>query len=227
MSGKISIIGTSHIAKESVSRIREEIHSQRPDFVAIELDPTRFQELMSHKRKLRKAKLSDIRRIGVFGWLFAIIGAFIQRRLGKQAGEKPGSDMKSAVVAAREVGSQIVLVDRDISITVQRMSKNVPLREKLYLVWFLLFGWIFERKEFKNIQKFDLKKVPSSDVIHKLVIHLKHKFPHLYKVLVTERNKYMARRILFLHNQYPDANILAVVGAGHLEGMKNIFERSK
>jgi len=225
--GSVQVIGTSHIAQESVKAVREKILTEKPDLVTIELDAARFYDLMSPHKKQRRVRLRDISKIGLFGWLFAVIGAFVQKRLGKQTGAKPGSDMKSAVLAARKAGSQIVLIDRSIAETVNRLSKNVPLREKWGLVWFLFFGWIFEKNEMKKLSNFDLKKVPSSRVIHQLVEDFKHRFPNMHKVLVTERDDYMVTRIKLLEKRFPDANILVVIGAGHEEGMKKLLKDNK
>ncbi len=224
--GRIDVIGTSHISEQSVRNLRQKIHLDRPDIVAVELDIVRLQELLRPQHKKRRVSIKDISNLGFFGWLFTIIGSFVQRRLGKRVGAKPGSDMKAAVLAAKEVGAQVVLIDRNIGVTVRRLSKNVPLREKLYLAWFLLFGWILDRKELSKLRKLDLKKVPSATLVREMITDFRHKFPHIYKVLVAERDKYMASRIKLVKNRFPKANIFVVVGAGHVKGLKKVLEHN-
>lgn len=224
---KTEVIGTSHVAEESIEAVRRKIFLEKPDIVTVELDPIRFRDLMSKRKAKRRVRIRDIGRLGLFGWLFAFIGTVVQQRLGRRAGAEPGSDMKAAVLAAREVKSHVVLIDRNIGETVTRLSRKVPAREKLRLVWFLLFGWIFERKELERLNKMDLKKVPKAAVVHELISEFKHKFPNMYKVLVTERDKYMAQRVRFLERRFPGANILVVVGAGHVDGMKRILQHKK
>jgi len=220
--GKIEIIGTSHIAQQSVNELRRKIRFEKPDIVAVELDIARLQDLMSGG-KHRKPKLKDIPKIGLFGWIFAVLGSLVQKRLGKKVGAEPGSDMKAAVVSAREIGSQVVLIDRPIGETIRGMSKKVPMSEKLKLLWFLLFGWIFDPKGVEKLNKFNLKKVPSQKVIHDIIYEFRHKFPSIYKVLVTERDEYMSRRIKFIMKKFPEDTILVVVGAGHIDGMKRLL----
>lgn len=224
---RIEVIGTSHVAEESIEAVRRKIFLEKPNIVTVELDPIRFRDLMSKKKIKRRVRLRDIRRLGFFGWLFAFIGTIVQRKLGKKAGAEPGSDMKAAVLAARGVKSHIVLIDRSIGETVSRLSKTVPLSEKLKLFWFLLFGWIFERKELEKLNKMDLRKVPRAAVVHELISDFKHKFPNMYRVLVTERDTYMAKRIKFLARKFPEAHILVVVGAGHVEGLRKTLDHKK
>ncbi len=222
---KIEIIGTSHIAQQSINALRRKIRFEKPDIVAVELDAVRLQDLL-YSSKRRKIRIRDIRHIGLFGWLFAFIGAFIQKRLGKKAGAVPGSDMKAAVISAREIGSQVALIDRNISLTIRKMSKEVPLKEKFYLVWFIFFGWLFDPKETERLSKIDLKKVPGPAVVQALILDFRHKFPNIYRVLVTERDLYMVRKIRFLRKRFPEARILVVVGAGHVKGLKKLLEHS-
>lgn len=227
MSGKVEIIGTSHIAKESIEKLTAKIDKEKPGLVTVELDKLRYAELMKSHRRPRRVRITDIRRMGFFGWMFAVIGAFAQRRLGQKAGAQPGSDMKAAILAAKKAGSQVALIDRDIAETVYRLSKEVPLREKLYLGWFIFFGWIFARKDMERLNKLDLKKVPSDRVIHELIYDFRHKFPNMYRVLVTERDHHMAARVKMLHQMFPDQNILVVVGAGHVEGITKLLKARK
>ena len=91
----IKIIGTSHISKESVLEIRRAIRLGNPDIVAVELDKGRLFALQNDIN--RKPRISDIPSIGVQGFLFSIIGGWLQKRLGNVVGIKPGSDMLSAV----------------------------------------------------------------------------------------------------------------------------------
>ena len=219
------MIGTSHVAKQSINALKRKILHEKPGVVCVELDPVRLHDLLTGKAR-HKPKLRDIRGLGLFGWLFSTIGARVQKRLGKRAGATPGSDMKAAVLAGRAAGSHVVLIDRNIGVTVRRMSHAVPLREKLRLGWFLLFGWLTHPHEFDKFEKIDLKRVPGPQVVHQLVHELRHKFPNIYKVLVAERNQYMARKVRLVQRKWPQEKILVVVGAGHVEGMKRLLEHN-
>ena len=77
----LTLIGTSHIAKQSLDEVKNTIMAEKPDIIALELDRKRFLALKINKK--RRLKFSDIRRIGIKGFLFNIIGAFVEKKLGK------------------------------------------------------------------------------------------------------------------------------------------------
>ena len=77
----LTIIGTSHIAKQSLQEVENSINKIKPEIIALELDRKRYYSL-THKTK-RKLKLRDIKRIGFKGYLFNLIGAWVEKKLGK------------------------------------------------------------------------------------------------------------------------------------------------
>ena len=92
---KILIVGTSHIAKESVDQVKRVIEQTQPEVVAVELDKGRLASLQ-HPSAKRPSAIQIIRRVGVQGFLFSIIGQWIQQKLGSKVGMDPGKDMLSA-----------------------------------------------------------------------------------------------------------------------------------
>ena len=69
------IIGTSHIAIESIADVKSSILKSRPDIVALELDSLRLNAMLSGRK--RKLSVRDILKLGVKAYLFSIIGAWI------------------------------------------------------------------------------------------------------------------------------------------------------
>ncbi|NTV24020.1 MAG: hypothetical protein HGA85_06660, partial [Nanoarchaeota archaeon] len=45
------------------------------------------------------------------------------------------------------------------------------------------------------------------------------RYPGLYKVLIEDRNRHIAKGLVTLSRDNPNLKILAVVGAGHIEGI--------
>ncbi len=214
--GNIRLVGTSHIARQSVLQVREAITNLKPNIVALELDPKRFASLMSNKRKMR---LKDIRYLGIKGFLFNIIGAAIERKLGKLVKTPPGSEIKAAVESARQVGANIALIDQDISVTLKKLTSSLTWKEKFRFVKELVLA-LFKRSPKIS---FDLRKVPDQKVIQKLTNELKKKYPSVYLSLITERDEHMAKALNKISAEHPQEKILAVVGAGHIEGIiKNL-----
>ena len=91
----LTIIGTSHIAKQSLDDVKIAIEEGKPGIVALELDRKRLPALMSTKKG--KIRIYDIFRVGFKGFMFALIGAWAEKKLGEYVGVAPGSEMKQAV----------------------------------------------------------------------------------------------------------------------------------
>jgi pheromone shutdown-related protein TraB len=211
----LTIIGTSHIAKESIEEIKRHIEANRPDVVALELDRQRFLALTSGKKS--KPNLWAITKIGLNGMIFLLLGQFAQNALGKLVGTKPGSEMLTAIHEARKHNLAIALIDQDIEITLRRFSTQIPLKEKLRIFLDIITGFFPRDDEVKSwgIRRLDLSKVPDEVLIQKLMGVLAARYPSVYRVLVAERNEVMANNLVGLIAANPDKKILAVVGAGH------------
>ncbi|KYK24550.1 hypothetical protein AYK26_03140 [Euryarchaeota archaeon SM23-78] len=205
------IIGTSHIAETSLKEVESVFRKQNPDIVAVELDHNRLYALLHNKKPNYSPAL--IPQLGLKGYLFALIGSFLQQKLGSIVGIKPGSDMLRAVELARDNKKKIALIDRDVRVTLTRLSKAIRWREKLNFFVDLISA------PFSKKMTINLKEVPEKQFIKKALGLLKKRYPGLYKVLVTERNKIMALKLKILMKNYPEQKILCVVGAGHEEDL--------
>jgi pheromone shutdown-related protein TraB len=207
---QLTILGTSHIASESLNKVKETIGKGSYDILALELDSQRLYSLLQKTR--HETHLRDMLKIGVKGYFFGLFGAWAERRLGEMVGMKPGAEMIAAYRLAKKKGMQISLIDQRIDITLKRLSESFTWREKMNFVLDIV-GNIAKRQK----MEFDLRKVPPKDVIQKLIERVKNRYPNLYKVLVTERNEVMAANLATLLQQYPEKKIIAIVGAGHEE----------
>lgn len=211
------IIGTSHIAKESVDEVTRTIEHEKPEVIAIELDRGRLDHLLSPNK--RKMSWKDIRHVGLKGWIFALLGAWAEKKLGQHVGVSPGAEMLTAVRIARQKKIPIALVDQDIRITLKRFSKVLSWKERWRFLVDIVSG-IFKKRQIE----FDLRKVPSEKVIKKLLGQVKKRYPNVYRVLVQERNDVMARNIAILMKLHPGKKVLAVMGAGHEEEMEALIK---
>lgn len=218
----LKIIGTSHIAKESIGKIKTAILSEQPKIVAVELDAGRLPYLFGRKRK---PKISDIKHIGLIGFIFNLIGGVIQRKLGEKVGLAPGADIRVAIRTARKVNAKIYLIDRPIAKSLQRLSETMTFWEKLSFVGYLFGGFLLPAS--KELKRLDLTRVPEDRLIATLTSELNKKFPNIYNVLVRERDKYMAGKIKNLLENYPKEKIIVVVGAGHVRGIKKYLKARK
>lgn len=219
--GNLTVIGTSHIAKDSIKSVKEKILGEKPDIVAVELDHARLHALLTKEKP--KFNAAMIKAMGVTGFAFFIIAGFVQRKLGKLIGAIPGEEMRTAVELARENSIRIALIDQPIGITMKKLSA-IGIGEKLKLVRDLLLGMGGLEKAPKKIKELDLSKTPSSEFIELAMKTVKEKYPRLYKALVTDRNEYMAHALTHLMKSEPDSKIVAVVGAGHEKDIIRILK---
>jgi len=221
------LIGTSHIAKQSLEEVEKAIKEKKPDIVALELDKKRFYALTSNKT--RKIGLKDIRKIGLKGFIFNIIGAWVEKKLGKYVGVKPGSEMLKAISLAKKNKLKIALIDQDIEITLKKLSASITWKEKWNFIVDILKGIFFRKSEMKKygIAKLDLTKVPSKKLIKKLTSEVQKRYPGVYRVLVEERNEIMASNLSKIMEEYPDKLILGVIGAGHEEEMLEMIKKKE
>jgi pheromone shutdown-related protein TraB len=215
----VVIVGTSHIARESLNRINSVFSSFNPDIVCVELDRQRLHALLSNTKP--SYSISSIKDYGLTGYLFIVIGGYIQRKLGNVVGIKPGSDMLSAVNLARSNSKRLELIDQDISITIKEFSRRFTFKEKMRLVVDIL------RSPFSKRMRIDLSKVPHEDLIRQLMQQLKSRYPNLYAVLIDDRNKIMARRIFRFSFKEPQKRILVVIGAGHEQDMLALIKKEE
>ena len=216
----LKIIGTSHISKHSVIEIEKSIEELEPGIVTIELDKQRLHQLMNEDKN-QKINYRSIRQVGLKGFVFAIIASWMSKKLGKLVGMTPGADMKHAVICASKQKIPIALIDQNIQITLKRLSKFMTWKEKWNFVADIFKGLILPKKQMKNygLENFDLTKVPAEELISKILINVKKRYPTIYKVLIEERNEFMAKRLIKLMKKDPQMTIISVVGAGHKEGM--------
>ena len=221
---QIILLGTSHIAEESVAAIKQALAKHEPGMVAVELDEGRLDALI-HKRR-RASFFQLVPQVGITGAVFAALGGYVQKKLGAHVGVLPGADMLAAVRSAQKKKLPVFLIDQPIEITLRHFSTAFTFREKLRLLGDIILAVFFPRRQMKQCGLFtlDLSKVPPKKLIERLIREIKKRYPSLYRVLIHERNEYMAYQLVRLAHQHPDTKILAVVGAGHEEGMKKMLK---
>jgi len=214
----LMVIGTSHIAKQSLEDVKKAIEGWKPDIVALELDRRRLHSLFKKPGKIR---IYDVKRVGIKGFIFSLIGAWAEKKLGKMVGVAPGSEMKKAVMLAKKNGMKIAMIDQDIEVTLRRFSQSLTWKEKWNFIADIVKA-IFVRK---GIVEFDLTKVPSKKVIKKLIDQVKKRYPNVYKVLIEERNNVMAQNLRKIMEMHPEKKILAIIGAGHEDDILSLIKK--
>jgi pheromone shutdown-related protein TraB len=220
----IALVGTSHIAKQSIEDIKDAFNEVTPDIIAIELDEPRLHGLIAKSRGHTRSSIrfSDVFKIGIKGVIFSLIGSYVEEKLGQSVGVSPGTDMLTAYNLARQNRKQLALIDQDIGITLKKLSKSISWREKWHFLVDIFKAVVLRKKE---VESFDLETVPSKKIISKMIAKVKMRYPNIYKILVKERNEYMGKKLALIMKHNPNERILAVIGAGHEEEMLDIIKQ--
>ena len=218
----IILVGTAHISKDSVEEVKQVIEEHKPDIVAVELCKRRYESI-SNKNQWENTPISKLLNSSNAYLLLAqtFLGS-IQRKLGKEYGVDPGSEMIAAMDEAKKQGLDVALVDRDITVTLRRAWKRMGFREKFRLAWEFLKALIgYDQEELEEV---DLEKLMDQDVISVMMEEFGEIAPSITEVLINERDKYIAKKIL---EESKKGKVVGVVGAGHLNGIQKYLQKEK
>src|SRR3989344_74424 len=144
----ISIIGTSHIARESVEEIKQYSESKKPEIVAVELDAQRAEGLLRHQKT--SVSIKDITKIGVKGFVFVKVGQFVQGKLGQLVGSDPGSEMRTAILEAKKRQLIVAFIDQPIQKTLQAFSKSLSWKERIQFAGDIVKGIFSGKKQLQE-----------------------------------------------------------------------------
>ncbi|HXV75225.1 MAG TPA: TraB domain-containing protein, partial [Candidatus Polarisedimenticolaceae bacterium] len=209
---EIVLVGTAHVSRESAELVRRVIEEERPDRVCIELDEQRYRAL-TQKTNWEKLDLKQLIRTKQLTTLLAnLLLASYQKRLGLKLGVMPGTELLEADATARELGIPVSLCDRNVRVTVLRAWRSMSWWKKNMLLAGLLAGMFGEH----DLSEDDLRELRRRDVLSELINELAREMPVLKRVLIDERDHYLAQKI----RAGEGGRIVAVVGAGHLDGVE-------
>jgi pheromone shutdown-related protein TraB len=205
------VVGTAHISRESAELVREVIERERPDVVCLELDRQRYEALSNPTRWDALDVKQLIRDRQLAALMANLMLAAYQKKLGVALGVKPGSELLEAGRAAEALGIPVRLCDRDVRVTLRRAWSALSLWKKSLLLSTLLTS-MFDRPE---LSEDDLRELRQQDVLSRMMAELAAQLPALKRVLIDERDAYLAERM----REAPGRRVLAVVGAGHVAGV--------
>ena len=216
---RFTLVGTAHISRESVDLVRDVIEGEEPDCVCLELDAQRY-EALSREQRWEDLDLRQVIRERHLATLMAnlILGSY-QKRLGQQLGVTPGSELLEAGRTAEEKGIPIALCDRDIRVTLRRAWHALSPWRKLMLV----STFVASAFDSPELTEDELRRIRQQDVLSELMAELGEHMPDLKRVLIDERDAYLARKILDAEGEH----VVAVVGAGHVQGMLTALEERR
>jgi pheromone shutdown-related protein TraB len=212
---KIILLGTAHISRESTQLVADVIEQERPDTVCVELCQSRYQSIRQKERWQNTDIIKVIREKKSFLLLSNLLLASFQKRIARKLNIEPGQEMIQAIESGDAVDAAIHLADRDIRITLSRTWRIMGFWNKLKL----LFQLILSVGQVDEISEQDIEKMKQEDVLETLLSEIGKSFPVVRNILIDERDQYLAHKI----KTAPGKKIIAIVGAGHIVGIKKYW----
>ena len=205
----LRLVGTAHISSTSVALVRQQIEDWGPDLVAVELCESRKASLLEPE-VLENEDLLKILNDGKSHMILLQSAlAAEQRRMGIAEGEKPGAELLAAIEAAEAADVPVELVDRDVVITLRRAWSKMGLREK----WRVMDAFLWQEDDDETSVE---ELLEDSDMLSNLMEEAREVAPGAGSVLIDERDAFIAGRLQQIRGK---GKVLAVVGAGHLNGV--------
>ncbi len=218
---EIVLLGTAHVSRASAEAVARELEGGRFDAVAVELCPSRYQGLLEPGRLAETDLVQVVRRRRAFSVAATLaLGAF-QQRLAEQLGIEPGAEMRRAVELARAGGLPVLLVDREIGVTLRRVYHAVPWWRRLGLVA-ALGASVVSREQ---VSEAEIERLKEGDMLEAAFSEFRHRAPGIFRALIEERDAYMAARLRQECAKADRRRILVVLGAGHLAGVARALEQ--
>ena len=214
---EITLIGTAHVSRESADLVGQVIEEEKPDTVCVELCQSRYQSITQKNRWQNSDLIKVIKEKKAFLLLSNLMLAYFQKKIGRKLGIKPGEEIMRAIQAAEVVGAPIHLADRDIRTTLARTWHLMGLWTKIKL----LAQFLSSVGELGDIKEEDIEKMKRKDVLETLLSEIGESFPEIRRILIDERDQYLAHKI----RNAPGKRIVAVVGAGHVPGVQRYWEK--
>lgn len=217
-----TLLGTAHVSPASVAAVKSMAGSGDYDTIAVELCPARHQAL-TRQQQWRDMDLFRIIREKKAGLVMAslALGAY-QRRIAEQFGIEPGAELKAAADAAEAAGLPLQLIDRDLATTLKRSYRAVPWYKRILLTTGMVLGTVSS----EEIDEEQIEKLKEGDILESVFTEFAQQSPELYTALIAERDRFMAARLRQENADSTGRRVLAVVGAGHLDGLAKALESS-
>ena len=223
LGARITLLGTAHVSKASADQVRKLIEGRQFDAVAVELCPSRYASVIDPKALARMDLFSVIRERRVYRVVASLALSAYQQRLAEQFEIEAGAEQRMAIELANSLGLPVLLVDREIGVTLRRVSGNLSWWKR-----FSLFaGLVSAMLTSEDVTEDDIERLKEGDVLETTFAEFAEDRQDLYEPLIAERDRYMAARLRQEIEQHGHKRVLAVLGAGHLRGVAEHLENDR
>ena len=209
---EIYLVKTAHVSKLSVQDVKECIEEVQPDTICIELDEERYSKI-EDPEKWRNTDIVQVIKNKQVGFLMAnLILSSFQKRIANSLGSQAGREMLTGVKLAKDNHVNLVLADRSIRTTFSRIWNSFSTFERIKILGGII-GTIFDEEE---ITEDDLSTLKETDTLTAAINDIGKEFPIVKRIMVDERDQYLAQKI----KTAPGKKIVAIIGAAHSIGIQ-------
>ncbi|CAM9355535.1 unnamed protein product [Ectocarpus sp. 8 AP-2014] len=251
---EVWLVGTAHISNSSATLVENVIRQIKPQVVMVELDAQRVGSFMEPQKQGEKTLADGTgkeisapagRRNPFFGAFFKQlldpnvsvndrITEFFAAALGKaiskmyesmdQKGLSSGQEFTIAINEARACGAKLLLGDRDVRITLRRLSealRSIDLQE-ISQSGQMETGLGLEALDGSSVESINssLDILKNRETMRKVIGFYKEEAPELYNAMIGERDQVMAANLMNLDGKQVT---VAVVGLAHVDGIEGIL----
>lgn len=211
---QVILIGSAHVSKKSAEDVENIVNIENPDAIGVELDEKRY-DIITEKEKRTELNIESFFAMLFDGrlaeFLLNTVLAIPQNRLAEKFNIKPGAEMIKGIDLAKEKEKEIILLDRDVSVTLSRLINSIP----LWMMPLMGFSTIFSLIAIEFLKEEDVEKLRSGQNLDQAIEQLSKTFPKLKEVMIDERDAIIAKKIAECESN----KIVAVMGAGHIKGV--------
>jgi pheromone shutdown-related protein TraB len=213
----VYLVGTAHLSQESVQDVRTTVEQVHPESICVELCKSRHQAITQADNWSKMDIFKVVRQKKAVFLLSQLVMSSFYRRLGEKLGVQPGAEMLEGIRLAEETKAELVLADRDIEITLKRVWGYLSVWSRLKLAVQLMTGILLPEK----IDAEMIESLKQKDLLESAMAEFAERFPGIKSRLIDERDIYLAQKI----RSAPGRSIVAVVGAGHVNGIKGHIQQ--
>lgn len=209
---EIILVGTAHVSRESVDEVSRVVREEAPDRVCVEIDAGRYKS-MTEQEDWEKLDVAKVLKEGKGFLLMAnLVLSSFQRRLGMGLGVKPGDEMKKAIDTAVELGIPYSFCDREVQVTLKRAWTKCGFWSKSKLMAALASSALSTEK----LDEAEIEALKDKNELDGMMAQLADYLPKVKETLIDERDRYLASKIW----SSDGSRLVAVIGAGHMDGVK-------
>jgi len=209
----VVILGTAHISQASVESVEALIDQEKPDTVCVELCNSRMRSIKDPEYWKKLDIFTVFKERKMYLLLSSLILSSFQKKLGFGK-MKPGDEMRKAIEISERDNLKLIPVDREIQTTLKRAWGNVGLFSKSYLISALAASLLVK----EEVTEEKIEAMKTDDALKEIFSQLPGRFDQVKRIIIDERDEYLAEKI---RRSALDGSkkLVAVVGAGHLEGI--------